>query len=92
MLQNGFYDPEVIKLIQDQATSDGGYTGPPMDALRHDDQGRVIGFDFQSEAYDNWANGHYDKDSHPTFGTMPGGELSEEVKQIYVTNFGVKFG
>jgi len=92
MLQNGFYDPEVIKLIQDQATEDGGYTGPPNDALRYDDNGKVVGFDFQSTGYDNWANGHYDQDEHPNFGTMPGGELSEEVKQIYVTNFGVKFG
>jgi hypothetical protein len=91
MLQNGFYDPEVIKLIQDRATDDGGYTGPPKDALRYDDHGNVVGFNFQSSAYDDWANGYYDKVNHPTWGTMPGGQLSEEVKQIYVTNFGVKF-
>jgi hypothetical protein len=91
MLQNGFYDPEVIKLIQERATQDGGYTAPPKDALRYDDKGNVVGFDFQSAAYDDWANGLYDKEHHPTWGTMPGGQLSEDVKQIYVTNFGVKF-
>ena len=91
MLQNGFYDPAVIKLIQERGTSDGGYTAPPKDALRYDDQGKVVGFDFQSTAYDDWAHGLYDKELHPTWGTMPGGQLSEDVKQIYVTNFGVKF-
>ena len=92
MLQNGFYDPEVIELIQQRATQDGGYTAPPRDALRYDDHGNVVGFNFQSTAYDDWANGLYDKEHHPTWGTMPGGQLSEDVKQIYVTNFGVKFG
>lgn len=91
LLQNGFYDPAVIKLIQQQGTSDGGYTAPPKDALRYDDQGNVLGFNFQSTAYDDWAHGLYDKEHHPTWGTMPGGQLSEDVKQIYVTNFGVKF-
>ena len=91
MLQNGFYDPEVITLIQQRATRDGGYTAPPRDALRIDADGRVLGFDFQSTAYDDWANGLYDKENHPTWGTMPGGELSEDVKQIYVTDFGVSF-
>jgi hypothetical protein len=91
MLQNGFYDPEVIKLIQGQATRDGGYTAPPPGALRYDDQGKVVGFNFQSTEYDDWAHGLYDQDHHPTWGTMPGGQLSENVKQIYVTNFGVKF-
>jgi hypothetical protein len=91
MLQNGFYDPEVIGLIQAGATRDGGYTAPPPEALRYDNQGKVVGFDFQSTAYDDWAHGLYDPARHPTWGTMPGGQLSEDVKQIYVTNFGVKF-
>jgi hypothetical protein len=91
MLQNGFYDPDVISLLQQQGTRDGGYTAPPKEALRYDDQGKVVGFDFQSTAYDDWAHGLYDPEHHPTWGTMPGGQLSEDVKQIYVTNFGVKF-
>jgi len=91
MVQNGFYGPDVMDIIQKDATRDGGYTAPPKDALRYDDKGKVVGFNFGSTAYDDWANGLYDPKTHPTWGTMPGGQLSEDVKQIYVTNFGVKF-
>lgn len=90
MLRNGFYDPKVISILQKNAGTDGGYNGPPPGALRYQD-GKPVGFDFQSTAYDDWANGLYDKDTAKTNGTMPGGQLSEEIKQIYVTNFGVKF-
>ena len=91
MLQNGFYDADVIDLLLAQGTRDGGYSAPPKEALRYDDNGKVAGFDFQSTAYNDWATGHYDKDTHPTWGAMPGGQLSEGIKEIYVTNFGVHF-
>lgn len=84
LLQNGFYDPEVI--AEGQKQFPGAVNPPPDGALLRDSSGRVTGFNYQSDAYSQWVSGLH-SDRNPTWGTAPGMKITDSIIGKYREQF-----
>jgi hypothetical protein len=87
LLQNGFFEDDVIEIGSDDLGGKGVY-GPPAGALRYDDQGNVAGFDYSSDDYANWVSATSGGDNPPWYGLAPGVKLPAQVIDTYQDQFG----
>lgn len=86
LLQNGFYDPDVVALGSKELGGKGA-SAPPAGALLRDSHGNVTGFDFGSDDYANWVQGTSGPGNPAWWGLAPGMQLPESVIDKYRSQF-----